>query len=401
MRAREFIVETLTPQHIHDLADKLGIPWDDDPDFLRMTKQVTGKAHLDDLDQTGLRKIRDHLKRKTLKEGGWDTKITQGTVIRPSTVKKVLAIMATFVDEFNAFLAARNMAPIKLGYPTGSSAYHEVDPEDNIYGDIDLQIIVPDLPELADKTTAQVQGFWHKLMDEFVKTQRPVYVHLESEPGHPIVQVDSDAWVQVDLMPHPTPLATWGRFRVTPERGVKGLLNGNMFSVLGELLMMSIQHAGVQFKQRDGKKLPYTKTRKDYELVTLTTNIENFVKDIFDHEYEQITGKDPRTARIDPLLIKHPGSDLREVKISNLANAIKGLARSFEANDMYGKGDLSPYSGADDFLARFWEIYEAKAMKDIMASKRDKAETPEAKARAESDKTKVTKGLEMVRKLFK
>jgi hypothetical protein len=62
MRAREFLSETLTPQHIHDLADHLGIPWDDDPDFLAMTKRVTGKEHLDDLDQEGLRKIRDHLK---------------------------------------------------------------------------------------------------------------------------------------------------------------------------------------------------------------------------------------------------------------------------------------------------------------------------------------------------
>ncbi len=53
--------EVLTPQHIHDLADRLGIPWDDDPGFLEMTKRVTGKAHLDDLDQTGLQKIQDHL----------------------------------------------------------------------------------------------------------------------------------------------------------------------------------------------------------------------------------------------------------------------------------------------------------------------------------------------------
>jgi hypothetical protein len=237
-------------------------------------------------------------------------------------------------------------------------------------------------------------------MDEFIKTYRPVYVHPESEPGHPIVQVDSDAWVQVDLMPHPVPLATWGRFRVTPERGVKGLLNGNMFSVLGEMLMMSIQHAGVQFKERGGQKLPYTKTRKDYDLVTLTTDITHFVRDIFDHEYELITGLDPSMAKVDPLLIKHPGSDLKNIKISNLVNSVKGLASSFELNRMYGKGDLASYANAADFLDKFWDIYEGKAMKDILANKRDKAETPEAKDRAQADKDKILKGLKMVKGLF-
>ena len=201
-------------------------------------------------------------------------------------------------------------------------------------------------------------------------------------------------------MPHPVPLATWGRYRVTPERGVKGMLNGNMFSVLGEMLMMSIQHAGVQFKERGGQKLPYTKTRKDYNLVTLTTDVTHFVRDIFDHEYELITGRDPSTAKVDPLLANHPGSDLEDIKISNLVNAVKGLAGSFEANGMYGKGDLAGYANATDFLNKFWAIYEGKAMKDINASKRDKAETPEAKARAQADKDKILKGLKMVKGLF-
>lgn len=330
-------------------------------------------------------------------EGGWDTKITQGTVIKPSVVKASMSVMDRFVQDFNKFLASKGIDPIRIGHPTGSSAYFEVDPEDKIYGDIDLQIVVP---EIGEMTTAQAQGYWYKLEDEFVKTAKPGYVHPDSEPGHPIIKLNDEVYVQVDLMPHPERLATWGRFRTTPERGVKGLLNGNMFSVLGEMLKMSIQHAGVQYKERDGVKQPYTVTRKNYELKTLTTNIETFVRDIFEHEYELIVGKDPKTARIDPLLQKHPGSNLDEVKIANLVNAVKGLARSFEANKMFGKGDLAAYSSASDFLAKFLEIYEGKAMKDITAAKRDKAETPQAIARAEDDKKKVMSGLEMVKNLF-
>jgi hypothetical protein len=332
-----------------------------------------------------------------ISEGGWDTKATQSTVITPATVKTALPKVEKLISGFNFWLSRRNIEPVRVGAPTGSSAYHDVDPEDKIYGDIDLQIVVPETGETEGKTTSQVQGYWYKLLDEYIKSANLDYIHPESEPGHPIVSIGDDKWVQVDLMPHPKPLEKWGRYRVTPERGMKGLLMGNMFSVLGELLMMSIQHAGVQFKVRDKVKLPYSKTRKDYELVTLSTDIETFVRDIFDHEADLQKIKEPK---IDPLLAKHPGANTEDIKIANMVNAVKGLARSFELNDMYGRGDLVSYDSADSFIFAFKQLYTQKAEKDIMAAKRDKAETPEAKARAESDREKVAQGLETVLGMF-
>jgi len=330
-------------------------------------------------------------------EGGWDTKATQSTVIKPSTVKLALKTMDQFTNDFNSFLGAKGIPPIKVGTPTGSSAYHDVDTEDKIYGDIDLQIIVPETEETQGKTTAQAQSYWHGLSDEFVKTKKPNYVHPDSTAGHPILSVGKDQWVQVDLMPHTEKLAKWGSARVIPERGVKGLLHGNMFSVLGELLTMSIQHSGVQFKVRDNVKQPYTTTRKDYQLITVTTEPETFVLDIFNHLAELQNIQDPQ---VDPLLQQHPGKDLKDVKIANLTNAVKGLAKSFATNDMYGKGDLTKYSSEEDFISAFKQLYTAKAEKDINAAKRDKAETPEAKARAEDDRKKVADGLKMVMGLF-
>lgn len=334
---------------------------------------------------------------RELLEGGWTTTITQGTVIRPDTVKKALKVMDQFIKDFNDY---SGLPPVKIGHPTGSSAYHDVDPEEKVYGDIDLQVIVPETEELEKMSTGQRQYYWGKKFGEFVTKANPKYVHPDSTAGHPIISVGPDAWVQIDLMPHPERLATWGRYRATPERGVKGMLNGNMFAVLGEMLLLNLQHSGVQYKEQNGKRVPYAATKKDFELKTISTNVETFVKDIFDHEYQSITGKDPSTAKIDPLLSKHPGSDLKEVKISNLVNAVKGLARSFEKNRMFGKGMLSDYSGADQFLDRFLQIYTAKAQGAINAAKRDKAETPEAKARAEADKKSIAQGLEMVQNLF-
>lgn len=68
----ESMAESLTPQHIHDLADSKGVKWDDEPDFLRKTQQLTGKAHLDDLNLAELAKVKQWL--DSLKENYKDGK---------------------------------------------------------------------------------------------------------------------------------------------------------------------------------------------------------------------------------------------------------------------------------------------------------------------------------------
>jgi len=57
----ESLSESITPQTIHKLADRKGIKWDDEPSFLKLTKRLTGKEHLDDLDQSELAKVKKHL----------------------------------------------------------------------------------------------------------------------------------------------------------------------------------------------------------------------------------------------------------------------------------------------------------------------------------------------------
>ena len=145
--------------------------------------------------------------------------------------------------------------------------------------------------------------------------------------------------------------------------------------------------------------LPFSK-QKVTVVKTISTDPRSFIYDIFMNEYEQITGQEPGTAKVDPLLDKFRGNDPSDVKISKLINAVKGLARSFQINGMYGKKDLAGFGDAHDFLNKFVQRYEEKAMTDVNAKKRDKAETPEAKARAEADRQKVLSGLDTVKGLF-
>lgn len=332
-----------------------------------------------------------------VREGGWDTTVTQGTVIKPAVVKIVLNIIQQFVQDFNKWLEPKGVGPVQMGRPTGSGAYHERDQRDDpekVYGDIDLQMIGP---SVEGATQGQFTNYWNGLSDQFVRETQPNYVHpVESKIGHPIIKIGDDAYVQVDFMWHSPELSQWGATRVTPEHGIKGLLTGNMYSVLGELLGMSIQHAGVQLKTQNGQQVPFSK-QKDVEVQTLTKNPKTFIYDIFQFEAKRILGN---AANIDPMLRDNPGADINNMKISTLVNGVKGLANSFEQNDMFGQGNLSSFANAQDFLNKFVQRYEEKAQADINAVKRDKAETPEAKARAQADRNKVQQGLDMVKGLF-
>jgi hypothetical protein len=47
---REYLKEErISVEDIHNRADELGIPWDDNTQFMNWTKEIAGKSHLDDL----------------------------------------------------------------------------------------------------------------------------------------------------------------------------------------------------------------------------------------------------------------------------------------------------------------------------------------------------------------
>lgn len=338
------------------------------------------------------------MKLAELYEGGWDTTATQNTVITPAVVKSALTTVQQFVQDFNAWLAPQGQGPVQMGRPTGSSAYHAADAKDDptkVYGDVDLQMIAPPIEGL---TYGQFTSFWNRLADEFVKETNPEYVvQTESKPGHPILAIGQDAFVQVDFMWHEPSMSKWGATRVTPERGMKGLLSGNMWSVFGELLDMSVQHAGVQLKVIDNERVPFSK-QKDTQIVTVTTNPETFILDTFRYLAQQQGLNKPKMV---PALKTYGGVQIEQVSIKNLVQGVKAFAASAEANDMFGKGDLKNFSSAADFLNKFWQRYQEKAMIDVAGKKRDKAQTPAAIARAESDKQKILQGLETVQGYFK
>ena len=89
-------------EEIHALADKKGIPWDDDPKFKRWSKDLTGKAHLDDMTSGQRDRLKKALLRKHHEKTASRALVETGRV----KTKELLARLAAMPkDEAIAVLA--------------------------------------------------------------------------------------------------------------------------------------------------------------------------------------------------------------------------------------------------------------------------------------------------------
>lgn len=329
-----------------------------------------------------------------LSEGGLASTLTQQTIITPKTIAIVEPLIQRLMTQYNEYAKTKNLPPAQFGSFLGSTAHYKEDlkepnADDIHYGDIDIQIEVPSY----EKTSLKNQDQWYKVFEQFIQEVKPEGIAPDSPKGHPIINIGGNDWVQVDFIIHQSHLLEWGRYRATPQRGLKGMLYGNLMSVLGDCLNLSIQHNGVQFKVKEGKRQPFASTRGQFELHTISTNIKTFILDILKYE----AGTDAIVASADPLLKANPGVNTEDVKAEYLIKGIKGLVKSFDRNGMLGRGNLSEYKTPEDFFNKFWSLYTDKVEATLGATKWDKA-PPEKVAQAHA---KIKNDLAKVEKIFK
>lgn len=335
-----------------------------------------------------------------LLEGGWESVATQSTNITPQVTRAALQQVKKFTDDFNKYLDAQGVIPVEMGKPTGSSAYYDVDTKDKVYGDIDLQMIAK---EQDGKTTGQLTTFYNKLMNDFIKTTKPAYVHDEGKEirGHVIFIIGKDAYVQVDMIWAIEKEADWARYRTTPEQGVKGLVYGSLYSSFGEVINMSIQLAGAQMKIKDGLPVNFQKHRKVDSVETLSLDIENFGVDILRELFTRTYPDTPiGSMQIDPELKANPGLIKDNIKMASLIGVIRGLGKSFALNDMYGKYNLVDIESYDDLISKFMSHLKSKTEAAKVAKKFDKAKTPQAIAKVKHIRKQIDAGMATVEKLI-
>jgi hypothetical protein len=57
VQSKKYTKTKMTVQNLHKIADRLGVKWDGDKDFMKWTYDLTGKRHLDDMTEQQLMKI--------------------------------------------------------------------------------------------------------------------------------------------------------------------------------------------------------------------------------------------------------------------------------------------------------------------------------------------------------
>jgi len=333
-----------------------------------------------------------------LEEGGWEDTITQKTKLNPAIVKEALRTVEVFVTGLNKYLHSQGIDLVKMGHPLGSTAYVNVDTDETEYGDIDMQMIAP---EIEGKSSFQITKFYNDMIDQFIAKVKPDYIYDKGKPtnGHPIFKLGEDVYVQVDMLWTTQRLSKWDRWRKTPMQGIKGLITGNLYSTLGEVINMSLQSA-VLMKIKDGEPINFQRGRKPDQVIEVTSDIEHFGTDILKFVYEAVNNGDSTGMQLDPELKAYPGLKTANVQITDLVHTVKGLAKSFELNNLYGKHVLKDYSNAQELVSKYLAHYLDKADKAGRGAKLDKAETPAELAKVQELRDKIAKGVAIVKQAF-
>ena len=330
-----------------------------------------------------------------LTEGGWATTATQNTQIKPATIKDTLQILRELMVMFNTWLLHNypDVGEVKVTTPTGSGYYHATDHPDKEYGDIDVQMVAANPWKMGH---ASYTANWNSLWDVWAKQERPAQLdHDLAKPGHPFLIVPDHGIVQVDLMWQEPEKQMWGLVRSVPPPGIKGLIHGNMFSVLAQIMGMSMQYGGVQVKTQNGQPVSFSK-QKDVTLTTITHNPDRMFWDLL----EFVSGKPVSQLKMNNLIQNTPGIQLPRSDVADMIQGIKGLAKAFEDNNLFGTKYLTKYQNAHEFLSAFWQVYSQKAQDELNNPKRLKAQTPAAKARAARDIDSIKKGLAHVKEIW-
>ena len=69
--SEEMLREEVSAKDVHDAADEAGIPWDNDKKFMKLSKEVTGKEHIDDMTSQEIKKLIKKILKEDIGERSW------------------------------------------------------------------------------------------------------------------------------------------------------------------------------------------------------------------------------------------------------------------------------------------------------------------------------------------
>jgi hypothetical protein len=331
-------------------------------------------------------------KTESITEGGWASTETQNTVITPKTVAEIVETLKGFENSYNIWQSKNGYdTEIKMGNPKGSGTYYRRDLAQDPtreYGDVDIECFIHSREGVksAQRTTE------YKMAITEYCLQSPDY---STENGTNIIMRTTDGPVQVDLLYTYHEHANWSR-ALSPEYRVKGVISTSLTSALAEVLNLSFSSQGIQVKIRNNQPVSFRQSR-DTELRTVSTDPENWAKDIYSLYYYLAHGKRP--SEFPGGLEIHSGLK-DEQRLSDIVLAIKSLGNALEETNMLGHGALISIPTKQDLVRKVATVYSDKLETAENSSKFDKAQTPLAVEKAKKTKLMLAKYRNEITKLL-
>lgn len=318
-----------------------------------------------------------------IREGGWANPITQNTIITPQLVEKAWAVIKGFEGQVNQFLQTKSLPPVEIVGTAGSATYYKrdlVQQPDKQYGDIDVNMLVPRLPDMTNNAN---MATYSNAIKEFCDAS----VDFQTKNGTNVIFKLGADYVQVDLVISFTNSREWIK-ALAPEWNVKGVLCNSLYSSLGEALNLSFGGGlGVQVKTIDNVPVKFS-TQKGVQLHTITLDPHNWGVDIaryFGVSDEAIANS----------YLEHITGMKDEPRVKDICYTIIGICQALGYDNLLQSKGLN-YPSGQHLQETILSIYCNKIEKAINSSKFDKAETVEAYKKAEKTKQMLRDGMKVV-----
>lgn len=344
----------------------------------------------------------DKVADKLLSEGGWRNPDTQEWEVTPRIVEKIVGEMDRFLDEFNAW---SGLPKLLTKGPSGSGKYYkqDLDNPDIVYGDVDMQMVLP-VESNDRKDQLESDKLFGEKIREFIATKNPSYIHDGSaDPdfgvGYLIFNIDGKK-IQVDLILSYIISADWTSTRTTPQRGLKGFVTGMTLSALSEVLNVVLGSSTNPYVNTLDGRVVSAGVKKN--AVQKFFNPNELFADIV-RFYANMAGiQNPDVSA----LRGHMNLDANDPSLKKKLETVVALANAFEDNGIFSAGviiskDNETIRSRKQFVDKFLKTYVHMMERAKTAKKLEKAQTPSAMRTIDKIKRDADIGIDTAKAIVK
>lgn len=344
----------------------------------------------------------NEIDKEMFSEGGWRSTSTQSTVITPKKVETILSAMDKFVLEFNSY---SNLPPIESNGPVGSAMYYKQDLKKNDvkYGDIDIQIVLPEETNDRASQLASNKKYSDKIR-QFIQEKKPSYIYPNFQDkdfgtGYLIFNVGGEN-IQVDLVLSYKVSAEWTKIRTTPEKGLKGFVTGTLLSALSDALNVVLGSNTNPYVNTVDGKVVSSLIKTNAKPIFFSPN--QVFLDILKF-YSNLAG----VQKANPSALQgYYGLDANDPSLKKKCEAVVALSKALDNNRAFDKGVIVSKGGItfksrEEFVKYVLDTFIKNMESASTAKKLEKAETPEAMKNIEKIKHDANLGIELAKQLIR